>query len=312
MDLQADSEMVDAFFNEKSRWRGRLSADAIAVYRPRHLHGDHWGIYISAEALTVFTGGLSRCTGAPLGNLAPFALRQILAHEATHFAFEVAATEVEDVLDRLVYPGYVLHRFSTHSSWSQGPVEEIVASWAEVEFARRLPHGFQKLRPSNYRRAVQHLLSLSPPGYSEWHLMTDWGTATEIIAEVMSLIAEKSMHTHRWTEMDARETAQVPVYWVGDPATAAAFGGFPKSAGPPSIRRLEKWLTSVLRARPLKGRGKGSHRRWELPDGTAVGFATSAGFLLPPEAKELAGALGMSKMELFEHIAAMKRPNVSV
>jgi hypothetical protein len=74
--------------------------------------------------------------------------------------------------------------------------------------------------------------------------------------------------------------------------------------------RLEKWLRSVIRAREIPGRGKGSHRRWELPDGTPIGFATSAGFLLPPEAKEIAAALGLSKNELFEHISAMREPAV--
>jgi hypothetical protein len=137
--------------------------------------------------------------------------------------------------------------------------------------------------------------------------MDEWGSATEIIAATMSLIADQSIGTFRWTEMSQHENAQVPVYWVGDPAKASLFGAFPKTAGPPSIRRLEKWLRSKVGAQKLSG-GKGSHARWKLPNGHKVTFATAQGFLLPPEAKQLALALGLTTRELFAHIAAMRKP----
>jgi hypothetical protein len=138
--------------------------------------------------------------------------------------------------------------------------------------------------------------------------MDDWDSATDIIATTISLIADRSIDTFRWTEMHQHENEQVPVYWIGDPAQASGFGGFPKTAGPPDIKRLEKWLRSKVQARRLPGRGKGSHSRWTLPNGKDVGFATSRGVLLPPEAKEISSALGLSTRELFEHVSAMRPP----
>ena len=308
-----DQEIVEWWFlREKSRARGSMPADAIAVYRPWHLHAEHWGIYVSAEALAAFAGALSTLTSVPPARIAPLALRQILEHEWTHFAFEIAGTEIEDVLGRLVYPDYVLNRFSTPvPRWSNGPLEEIVASWAEVTFARHPPNGFKSRRPRNYARAVERLLSLCAPGYRDWHWMEGEADAVKITAGVASLIAAKPMRTFRWTEVTQEEKSQVPVYWIGDRNLSAAFGAFPKSAGPPAIKRVEKWLRSVLGAREIRGRGKGSHKRWELPNGRPVGFATSAGFLLPPEAKDLAEAVGLTRSELFEHISAMRKPALS-
>lgn len=40
-------------------------------------------------------------------------------------------------------------------------------------------------------------------------------------------------------------------------------------------------------------------------NGTSIGYATSAGFLLSPEAKNLADALGLTRQELLQRIARM-------
>jgi hypothetical protein len=85
-----------------------------------------------------------------------------------------------------------------------------------------------------------------------------------------------------------------------------------KMVSPPDIRRLEKWLRSVVHAQKLPGRGKGSHSRWKLPNGRTVTFATSRRFLLPPEAKQLSRALGLSTHDLFADISEMRAPVVEV
>jgi hypothetical protein len=81
-----------------------------------------------------------------------------------------------------------------------------------------------------------------------------------------------------------------------------------KMVSPPDIRRLEKWLRSKVHAQKLPGRGKGSHSRWKLPNGTTVTFATSPRFLLPPEAKQISRALGLTTHELFDDVAEMRAP----
>ena len=303
--FEPDADIV-ALFTPSER-RPVLPADAIAVYAPWHLYGDAWGIYVSEPMLTGFTASLAALTEAPIGLVAPLALRQILEHEWTHFAFEVAGTEIEDVLGRFVYGGYVRYRFGRPEPYySNGPLEEIVASWNEVVFAKGGRGGFRKLRPRGYTAAVRHLLDNSPPGYCDWKWMHDWDDAKEIVGRVVSRIADADLRTYRWALTNRHENEQVPVYWVGSTAKAAVFGGFPKSSASPSIRRLRKWLT-LIGARELRGRGKGSHQRWQLPDGTDVGFATSARFLLPPEARQLATALGLRRAALYDLVARMEQ-----
>lgn len=309
--LVPDHDLLDYWLNPKYKRPLRLPADAIAVYRPWHLWEDDWGIYVSEEALTLFTAGLAQLTGASLGQLAPLALRQILEHEWIHFAFEVAAAEIGDALGEAVYVGYVRERFGrADTRYSIGPLEEIVASWAEVEFARNPPRGFRRIRPRGYGRAVEHLLSRAGPGYSEWHHMQDWDDAIEITIGVISLIADRSLLSYRWGAVADSEKRQVPIVWVGDPAKMAAFGAFPKSVGPPTIRRLKQWL-SHIGATPAPRRGKGSHEQWTLPNGRRIGYATSAGFLLPPEARNLADALGITRHDLFQSVAQMTKVELS-
>jgi hypothetical protein len=87
-----------------------------------------------------------------------------------------------------------------------------------------------------------------------------------IVAGIASLIADRDMSTYRWGAVTDEEKAQVPIYWVGEPSRTAAFGALPKSAGPPTIRRLEQWLKHIGATPAAARRGKGSHRRWTLPN----------------------------------------------
>jgi hypothetical protein len=311
IELVPDPDLLGFWLHPKTANRRlRLPADAIAVYRPWHLNGEDWGIYVSELALTVFTAGLAQLTGGSIPQLAPLALRQILEHEWTHFAFEVAGTEIGDALSAIVYPSYVTERFNASNRPYVGPLEEVVASWSEVDFARNPPHGFRSLRPRGYTRAVQHLLSLAPPGYRDWRQMDSRLDGAAIVAGVASLIAGRDMSTSRWGAVTDAEKAQVPIYWVGEPSRAAAFGALPKSIGPPTIRRLEQWLKHIGATPAAARRGKGSHRRWMLPNQEPIGYATSAGFLLPNEARNIAFALGITRNELFERIAQMTVPSI--
>jgi hypothetical protein len=304
LELEPDDDIVGLFLPREQDVV--LPVDAIAAYAPWHLYGDAWGIYVSEPLLTGFAAALAELTRAPLERLAPLALRQILEHEWTHFAFEVTGTEIEDVLGRFLYSGYVRYRFGMpEPTWSDGPLEEIVASWSEVSFAANHSGPFRKLRPRGYTAAVRQLLDRSPPGYRDWELMSDWDTAAAIVAAVVSLVANQDLHTYRWARTDVRENLQVPVYWIGSLASAAVFGGVQKTAASPTIRRLRKWLR-LIGAIELRSRGKGSHERWQLVSGARVGFGTSSGVLLPPEARQLADALGVRQTVLFELVARME------
>jgi hypothetical protein len=100
------------------------------------------------------------------------------------------------------------------------------------------------------------------------------------------------------------ERAQVPQYWIGDPAAALSVGAATKTAGPPTILRFEKWVRKIggecLNAR-------GDHKKARIP-GVAVPihYDTGAGFLLRPEAKQIKLALALPSLEkLYDSIATL-------
>jgi hypothetical protein len=244
--------------------RVELSADVIAVYRPWHQHGEDWGIYFNDVALTVFAAELARLTGTEIGRLAPLVVRQVLEHECTHFAFEVAGTEISDALSQNVYPDYVKRRFNAATT-PIGPLEEVVASWAEVQFARNPPRGFRSLRPRGYAFAVQYLLDLAPDGYRDWREMETH--PVEIVSGIATLIADRDMSTYRWGVVTDEERAQVPVYFVGDPKRMRAFGALPKTIGPPTIKRFVKWLRLIGATELPDRRGRGATNAGIYPTG---------------------------------------------
>jgi hypothetical protein len=200
IDLSPDAELLKLWMHPAPGLK--LSAEVIAEYRPWHLYDEDWGIYVSEEALTAFAEELAQLTGTKLEQLAPLALRGILAHEWTHFAFEVVGAEIGDALGRVVYPSYFTDRFDDPDRrYSNGPVEEIVASWAEVEYARNPSRGFRRLRPPGYTRAVEHYLARCDPGYSEWYVMDNPADAPMVVGRIASLIADRLMASYRWVPL---------------------------------------------------------------------------------------------------------------
>jgi hypothetical protein len=92
------------------------------------------------------------------------------------------------------------------------------------------------------------------------------------------------------------------VYWIGDPSKLNAFGAHPKSLGPATIKQFERWLRHIGAKRVRTGK----HVRVELPNGRRASYATSAGILLPPEASQIAEALGLNKRDLLGLVHRME------
>ena len=293
--------------------RGRFTpaasagTDAIAVYRPWHFFYDDWGIYVFELDFIDFVEDISDLAALPARLIAPLAFRQILWHEWTHFAFEVTATELESVTGVPCYREYSLRRYATRTRWASGPLEEAVAVWREVAFSRGALPRRMRPKPRSYVHAVRLLADASPPGYCDWACMKSPGVRRgAVISDLVSVIADSSVVTSRWGETSPSERDQVPVYWVGNPATLAAVGGLPKTAGPPTIRRFEKWAKKKKATIVARG-GKGSHHRLVLADGRGQTYATSAGFLLRPEAEKIAALFGLrNSATLYDAVGRMR------
>ena len=281
------------------------SADYIAAYRPWHFFGATWGIYLVGHMLIQHTQAIAAQCGVFPSEIAPAIRQQIIDHERAHATLEVAATLLEDARASEAYRPYALTRFHAPPSIINphgGPVtplEEAFATWREVR-GRRLPHACGK-PPARFWDATRAEALLAGPGYEDW---STWGHDPENAARaLMSLVADAPIVSESWLSVDRAVLSQVPVYWVGDPGSASLFGGIPKSRGVITIPRLRRWLKRVHGGALVEG-GKGSHELWETNGGLQIRFATSAGFLLPPEEKEIRQALGLSREDLFRAVMA--------
>lgn len=309
-DIPADAEVVSASVGvgpgnptvlppeifEESAEISVPDVDAIALYRPWHFFREAWGVYVFERPLLAFTRTIAEACNEDPRRMAALVFRQVLEHEWTHFDIEVIATGLEEVLSEPCYVSYSWERFRLpyRDVAETGPLEEAVATWSEVRFARgRLP-GQLGPKPPVYVAAVEQVADRSPDGYREWRCMLPARNRERVIAAVASLILahHPGLATGTWWKPSAATRRQVPIYWIGNPDHLSGFGGKAKSLAAPSIRVLRKWLQRCVGARIENDRGRGSHERYVLPDGRSDVYATSAGFLLPPEAKKMATLLG--------------------
>jgi hypothetical protein len=284
------------------------TTDFVAAYRPWHVHGRRWGVYFDGPHTLALSAATARSVGEPLWRIAPLVLRQVYSHELVHFAFEVAGMQIEDVIGRPRYVAYLHNRYSQMTAYGPGPLEEAVASYAEIAFSRSAPVKRAGLSSSVYEAVVARHLRASGPGYRDFGLMTPKSRGHQVVAEVAGTIADRSLSTGRWVQVSTAEKRQVPLYWVGDPSGLAITGGLPKTVSPPTIRQTEKWLRAIGAELNSRG-GKGSHAKVRLPSGATVSYARGRGVLLPPEAKKLAEAVGLrNERALFVAISEMAVP----
>jgi len=281
--------------------------DAIAAYLPWHFFYEDWGVYVFQPEFFGFVRDVAVLVGLPEPRLAPLAFRQVLWHEWTHFAFEVTATEIEDVTGIGCYRDYSGARYGSATHWSSGPLEEAVAVWREVAFSRGPLLRSMRPKPRGYANAVRILADASPAGYCDWACMSTPGKPRErVIRDLVSVIAGAPVATGRWGETTQSERRQVPVYWVGNARSLSRIGSVKKAFGPPTIRRFEKWARKNG-AEILAGAGKGSHRvvKWE---GETATYSTSAGILLRPEAEDVAHLFELpNSSAVYQAVTRMRR-----
>ncbi len=161
----------------------------LAYYKPFHLHGSDWGIYLRESGVLVVASIL---TGSASFNRDPvfvdLARELLLEHEVLHFQTEVACTRAEVVAKRRLYRPYFADDLATAH-------EEALANAASFRTLRREPPSIQNrvtawmehqgrgyrdfeswVRPAQFslgcRRATHHMLKNLPaataPGPGEF------------------------------------------------------------------------------------------------------------------------------------------------
>lgn len=288
-------------------------ADAIAYYVPWHADPAAWGIYFLERPLFAFVTDVAQDAGVPANSIAPVVLRQVLFHELMHFQFEVVGSELEDVLGRPLYLDYLRYRFGRPNAGLSGPIEETLATWRKVRFARGKLQAFLRPKPPSYLEAVMRAASAAPPGYRDWKAAGSDRRREELVATVASMIADRPIVTGGWGNWLTEENKRsVPRRWVGTPSSLPAVGALQKSAPQVTVRAFERWLTKQG-IKPVPS-GNGSHRKFEYL-GRTEGYGTSgsSGRFYRKDAKRLYKFFGYPTMPEFLIAVRAKRqiPRVS-
>jgi hypothetical protein len=288
---------------------GSPGTDVVASYAPWHFYGDDWGIYFWATAFRNFANDVAFLARQPVSVVEPFVFHQVLEHERTHFEFEILGTELDRLLEEPCYRTYLFWRFQHPTHWSNGPLEEAIATWHEIYFAQRR----RPKRPARYLNAVRRINDASPPGYRDWRCMEDDRRSDLVLTVLDGLIAGEQRWptwTTRLNAASAKELKQVPVRWRGDPQLLPSFV-VPKTLARPTVRQLRSWLKrngATIEPR----RGKGSHEGFEW-NGRKATYGTGRDPVPKAESEKIARVFELrSARELYEAISAGRvvRPGV--
>ena len=88
-------------------------------------------------------------------------------------------------------------RYGQPNRWCLGPLEELVATWAELTFAEAPRPRRLGRKPRGFASAVAEVNRASPPGYRDFLLMAERRRAERIVADVTASIAGRPIWAGR-------------------------------------------------------------------------------------------------------------------
>lgn len=282
--------------------------DAVALYRPYHEFREAWGIFVYERRFFELAASLAAHCSTSTGLLAPFVLRQVIAHEQVHFAWEVAGTEIEDILGEPAYRPYLIKRRDGQSPWTTGRLEEVLASHAEVRYARGAESRRRNVpAPAGYSKAVAGSLARVGARYADWEEASR--RDEPIRAALATMIAGwPDRHMGRWGRLQAPEMRQAPVFWVGSPATLASLAGKPGRVMPPSRAAFEDWARTIMGAEIRHDRHMQMQKRVHVGR-RAAAYAAAPDWLVADDADSMAQLFdAVDAAELFAASTERRRP----
>ncbi len=283
-----------------SDWNGEFGGfgtETLACYLPWHIFRPVWGIVLNQSSLDQYAQRFADQCGCSLNEIRPLVVQQVIQHEYVHFDFEVIATQVEDALGEHRYVEYVWNRYWNANNWTNGPLEELIATAAESAFARlpaqRLPYG---IKPRGYTRAVTKINRTAPPGYRDFERMDDPVDAERIAADLVGVIAnDRGVVGSGWYPRTSRaDRSQVPIYWDGEPTGCGEYGLARNVPQIPTLKRFESWAEKIEGAVLKQG---AKHRKVEFPNGQTITYSApkKTGRLFDNQVSKIAQAAGLHK-----------------
>lgn len=270
-------------FEDEGDYQG---TDTIAWYWPWHLFGDDWGVYFDGPAYWRHVRRIS--AAIPSGKQRPSAsvverdvFAQIKAHELTHFAGEVLATQLEATHARSGYRDYLLTARSFRNPWTIGVPEEILATHNEVNAGTK----------GALKDAAKTVADRSPPGYAEWRKAADSRERALIEATIATCIVPDAGAEIRWPGKKAigvRVAKSVPVYWRNGGLLVPGF--LRRKVGPLTPSALRRYLKAhgfMIDRRHTRG-----HHEWWTRNGVVASFSVQGHDIPRKEHSKVAGSLG--------------------
>ena len=246
--------------------------DALAFYLPFHFFHPHWwGIYVTVEGVNCLADFVNKFTGGDvsLGDSIKVARSFVYGHEAFHHKVESYAARLE-----------ITHRKPLYRTGFYPLFREVLGTDDCLEEGLASAHGYERVRGKRFHgacQALQEYMKSSPPGYR---------IADRYIHSPASFNAGRS----EWAELNHRRALPaIPALdtsvWASFPHAFSGIGRVTSKVNyivhrdSPlakwqrlgerylTYRGLEKRLRKLLGCKRLRG-GKGSHERWQAPDGS--------------------------------------------
>lgn len=193
----------------------------------------------------LLTGRVNRAAGPKLHFLtvARDLYAMLVTHEAFHFEVELAATHFELIHGRSLYREASLTRFELPNPWTSGPLEELLATWFELQARTRHQRPVRE-----WTRVTRHD---APPGYRDFNRAREARIRTVMIDQLTSDIVGAPT---QWLiePLDDQDLTEVNVR-LDDAKFAYVFDSFvPKErVAPISHRTFAKWFARHVQ--PLGG-----------------------------------------------------------
>jgi hypothetical protein len=244
-------------FEGAGSWEDGPIADATAAYKPWHFYGAGWGIDIYGDNFDLLVRDLHHSANKlrPKDNpylsvhyVACRAFAAVVAHELFHFASEVAGTGLEALHRTSLVREHQLMRYDAPNPWTLGPLEELLATWAESE---------AELGEWRLAMAYQFLLDAAGRGYRDYGMARPPHQRDLMFRYLASDIRGGPVDAVTWPQLTQHDIDCVPIRWWGSQRFVGDLVR-PREA-PLEVTKFERYLRH--HKIPIEAGGKHPHFR---------------------------------------------------
>lgn len=284
--------------------------EALAWYQPYHIWTeDSWGIFFDGSKIDDLALIIDQLVNPQfLKNfrrelLSRLAMGLVHAHEVFHARVEACLSWEELTVSSGRYLRYQKNVYSKSKGTDEW-FEEALANWASWEWfqsflERHFPDDTQQKNALS--EAVEQILDSSPAGYNNWRVGKDQAIRRIFLEQLVS----GKPYSNRKRKFPIENllfgplpydfhSTDVPTFVVGDGLITNHIASHPNVINVPSLKELRSALR-FFDYRCNKSGGKGSHEKWEGPEGQSFPLPTSKPTISPGVFKQFLHHFNLDK-----------------